>query len=231
MVALGFCHCASGQDVEIVMPSFANLITESGDGLYQQLFYEAADRIDLSYTVRHYPPARAWQYFPEHEDACLLAYYDVMESELGKDSVVPAYPFGVAKTYIFSPRGQPVISSVDELEGKTIGGLLFGDPYYGSLISKGVSIDYTSSQELLIEKIRAGRVDLILGAMPDFVPLLGDLDYDPDYVVHIFFDQMVCHNNALGRSVAERISGALEAMKSEGVTQIIMGSQFIDFEY
>jgi len=160
-----------------------------------------------------------------------MAYYDVMESRLGKANVVPAYPFGAAKTYVFSLRGQPVISSQKELEGKKIGGILFGDYYYGSLVSSGIPIDYAPTQTLLLNKIRAGRVDVILGAMPDFVPLLGEFDYDPDYVVDTFFDQMVCHNNELGRSVTARISGALEAMKSEGITQKIMGPQFIDFEY
>ena len=230
MVGLCLCQTAPGQEVEIVMPLFGNLVTERGDGLYEQLFYEAADRIRSPYTVRHYPFKRAVQYFVEHAGSCLIAD-DVTRDRIERIKLVSSYPFGAAKVHIFSLRGQPVVSSMDELEGKRLGGTRHDIGYYGPVISRGIAIDYAPTQILSLEKLKAGRVDAILGIVPDFIPYLGQVDFDPDHPLTVFYDRLICHDNGLGRSVTERVSEALEAMKSEGFTQGIMGSQHVEFDY
>lgn len=225
-----FSVTASG--IDIIAPGIAGLIQEDKKGVYQFILKEAGKRASLDYQEYFYPQKRALKLFFEKKYPCIYAYTDIAESKLGKDKIKASFPLGGFKQYIFTKAGAPSLTSIQQLKGKVVGGIL-GDGEQDWFIDfKNAEIEYqfVTLIEQNIVKLKKGRIDAMISFMPDAAKWQGQLTYQKDKPLFSAFDRMTCHNNLEGRQFINRISPVLKSMKQDGTMRGILGDLYLEYD-
>lgn len=222
---------AWGNDVEIIAPLFVYIIEEDGSGVYQKVLREAARRSGISYKEKIYPIKRALKNFSKRRGLCMYGMIDPAINMVGEENLVTSFPMGVAKLYIFTKKGTPAITSLKQLKGKRVGGTIGYEDYYKDIRKKGVRFDYVGNEKGNIKKLMAGRIDVMLGFLPDYALHLPKLSFSPNHPVAVVWDSVTCHNTEEGRRFVNQISPALKEMKNDGTLKALLGDRYMEFEY
>ncbi|WDP91973.1 MAG: hypothetical protein HUN04_20540 [Desulfobacter sp.] len=98
-------------------------------------------------------------------------------------------------------------------------------------MDNNIVIDYLADEKNQIKKLNLGRIDAIIGFMPDWIPFLDTLSYDPEFPVHTGYDYMTVWKTPEGKSFVAKISSALRELHSDGTLKKILGDRYMDFEY
>jgi len=234
LIILSFLLCsvsiADGTNFVILAHKIPNLVEENGKGAYQLIMREAARNGGVAFKEEFYPSKRALKMVYNKEALCIYIFSNDAEKELGKDKVITSPAIGMGALYIFTLKGVKPFSSIDELKGKTISGTLGAEGYYESLVKKNINIDYATTNEQNIKKLKMGRVDAILGFLPDLNMHLHELSYNPEFTLLKFTDRVTCHNNKEGRKFLKAIAPAIEEMKKNGRVKELRGEFYFEFK-
>ncbi len=222
---------AISQEATVAAGIFIGVIEKDGKGPYQLILNEAARRSGVHFSEKVYPLKRAINTFVEKKVLAIYGMTDAVIKGVGKDNVITSYPLGVYKVYIFTKKGEPVISNYAQLNGKRVGGIDGYQAYYQDLIKNNIEVSYFPTEENQLLRYEAGRFDAIVGFMPDWIPYLDTLDYDPNFALLVGYDYMTVWNTPEGRYFIDKISTALLNMKLDGTLKEILGERYMDFEY
>ncbi len=161
----------------------------------------------------------------------MYAYTDHAVEKLGKEQVVASFPIGIFKQYIFTIKGKSVFTSIYQLKGKTVGGVLGDDvqSWYPNFTKAGIHLELVESTEQNIKKLNLGRLHAIVSFLPDITEYVDQLSFDPGHPLLISYDRITCHNTQQGRQFIEKISSALQEMKNDGTMKKILGSFFLEY--
>jgi len=232
LLLLCFCSCASqAAGVKIAAGVFIGIITEQGDGPYQQLLHKAAAEAGISLDETVYPLSRAVRIFGSGD---ALAIYGMTEAVLRStpaEKILTSYPLGVYRLHVFTRKGKPRVSSYSQLRGLVVGGVLGYEDYYQPLTSKGIKMEYVADERHQLKRLQLGRVDAVLGFLPDWLDKLDELEYDPAFEVMEGYDYMTVWDNEEGRHFVETISPVLCQMHGRGDYQEVLGKRFMAFNY
>ncbi len=218
--------------IDIIAPGITGLIEEDGKGVYQLLIKEAAKRANIDYTEHFYPQKRALYYFFKKESPCIYAYTDIAVTKLGKDKIKASFPLGIFKQYIFTNGGTPALTSIDQLKGKRVGGII-GDgeqDWFAAFKKAKINYEFVTRIEQNINKLMAGRIDAMISFMPDVAAYEDKLSYAKHKPIFSSFDMMTCHNNSEGNQFINKISIALKEMKADGTIKAILGDLYLDYD-
>ncbi|MCK7547854.1 substrate-binding periplasmic protein [Marinobacter koreensis] len=217
--------------VRVATPDISNLLTEQQDGVYQRLMDRAINGTSWQVTEHFYPYKRALMVFQQGQADCIYSFTDVLEKKLGQDAVVASYPLGKFVYYLFSTKGEPPPTSLDELQGREIGAVIGHEIYLDPILSgRNLKVFWSRSDAINLAMLEHGRFDTMIAALPDIRPLLGELSYAPEHPLLESFDRLTCHNTQRNRAFVKALSTSLKALKSQGVYQEIAGPLYLDFK-
>jgi len=231
LLFLTFTGASIAKDVNIAAGIFLGIIEEDGTGPYQLILKEAAKRADVKFSEQVYPLKRAVKMFTNKKVLAIYGMTDAVIEEVGVDNIITSYPLGAYKVFIFTPKDRPVISSFEQLQGKRVGGINGYQPYYQSLVENKVDIHYFTHEDQQLERLKLGRIDAIIGFIPDWTPYLDKLHFDAQLPIHVGYDYMSVWNTPAGQAFVNKISPALLSMKLDGTLQKILAERYIDFKY
>jgi len=214
--------------VRIAMPLISGLITQDGQGLYQQILKKAADRAGLDYYAAVFPQKRALVMF--EEDASwdgIFTFTATVRARYPKDTILASYPFGAYLGYVFTPKGTPALSAAADLKNLAVGGLRGFDGTWPQFTAAGIAIELVDADTQNLAKLKAGRIQAFLGFLPDLHDSLGELSYDPSKPFFQSHDRLTGRDRPAMRAFLERLDPVLRAMHRDGSIQRIMGSAYI----
>lgn len=221
----------TAQEVSVSAGIFIGIINDDGKGPYQLILKEAAKRAGIIIAETTYPLKRAVKTFTTKNALAIYGMTDAVIEEIGSEEIITSYPLGVYKLFIFTRKGDSSISSYAQLHRSTVGGVHGYEAYYKELVKNNINIEYLSREESQLKKLNAGRINAIIGFMPDWIPYLNKLSYDPHFSIHVGYDYMTVWNTPEGNSFVDRISPALQGMHADGTLSKILGDRFMEFEY
>lgn len=222
---------AVAQDIEVAAGLFIGIINEQGDGPYQQILIEAARRSGVSLNEHVYPLKRAVKAFTSKEVLVIYGMTSAVVDQIGDEQILTSYPLGVYKLFVFTRKGSAAISSVEQLKGLRVGGVIGYEAYYQTLLAYGVKLDYVGNEDLQFKKLSVGRIDAIVGFMPDWLVFADTLIYDPNFPISVGYDYLTVWKTPLGQAFVEQISPALQEMHQDGSLKAILGERYMEFEY
>ena len=193
----------------LVMSSFSVMATEvitniipglhdkKGTGEYDLIIKQVA-----SVQLVPLPTIRAEQSFQRSSDKCFSPANknpDFYPNYINSD-IIESKPMGIAKVYIFTAPGKPVISSLSELKGKKVGARL-GFSYGNKVDTSGVKLTLVNSLDKNIKKLQSGRIDAMIDFVPDVylaLESLGvpELPHDKSNPVAVHNDSVICKKTA-----------------------------------
>lgn len=218
--------------INIAVPRIANLLEENNSGIYQKIFEEALPEPGvLGYRISQpfFPYKRALNVFLSNSVDCVYSFTKVAERELGKEKVIASFPLGAFGYFMFSRKEEKPLTRPEQLIGKRVGGVVGHDSYYQSAIGD-LNLHLVTSDEQNIELLKLGRIDHLIGAIPDILPYAGELSYSLDAPLVKSFDRITCHNNEQNRQFLSVLSSRLRELKQQGGYQRLAGSLYLDFD-
>lgn len=233
VLILMFCSVSAkgAQAVRIATPDISNLLTESGDGVYQRLMSRALEDLSWQVTEQFYPYKRALMVFQQGDADCIYSFTNVLRQKLGQDAVVASYPLGKFAFYLFAAKGAPAPAGLDELQGQEVGAVIGHETYLDPILSgRDLTVFWSKSDAMNLAMLKHGRFDTMIAALPDVAPLLDQLSYQPAHPLLESFDRLTCHNTQRNRAFVKALSTSLKALKSQGVYQEIAGPLYLDFK-
>ncbi|MEH6476210.1 MAG: transporter substrate-binding domain-containing protein [Sneathiella sp.] len=220
---------ASGLD--IIAPTFGDLILENGKGPYQTILNEAANRKNILFKERILPQKRALKEFLEKRATCIYAYTAFAVENFGKQNIRASFPLGVFKQYIFTKKGTLPLTRISQLKGHRVAGSIGDDKqsWFENFRGQGIDYIFLPRLEQNIGMLSKGHVDAIVSFMPDLNKYKDQISYDIDKPLFIEFDRLTCHNTPEGNRFIYEISVALKEMYLDGTTKNILGEKYFDF--
>jgi hypothetical protein len=222
--------CAA-EDVKVSLPEIYGLIQADAPGPYQKILAEASKRSGYAISENVYPIKRAIMTFMSGRSLAVVGLASEILRNVDSKNIVATYPLSVYKAFIFTRKGEPAISSMSQLNGKVVG-ITLGYEFNSVQWDKyQINLQHFSNEKYQFNRLYAGRVDAIVGFLPDWIPFLESLSYDPEFPIEVGYDYIIVWNNPKGRRFAEKISYALLHMKEDGTLKEIMGDRYMEFDY
>ena len=203
--------------------------TLEGYGFFTEIVTAIFDEMGRTPQYEFYPWQRAEQAVQDGEAWAAFPY-----SYSEERALTFAFSDAVANSttvfFYYKPHMEAVKwEELADLKPYTIGGVL-GYFYEGTFKEAGLTTDYTSSEELAIKKLQAGRVDLlpmtplvawpqIKTLFPDEVENFGTLEKP---LAETTLCLMIQKDNQESVLLLEQFNAALQAIKEKGVYQEIL---------
>ena len=219
------------EEVSVVAGILIGIINEEGTGPYQRILKEATKRAGIKTVEKVYPLKRSLKIFADKDVLAIYSMTKAVVNDVGADNIITSYPLGVYKIYVFTKKGSPPITSYAQLKGKTVGSVIGYEGLFPELTDKNIAITYFANEEYQLKRLESGRVDAIIGYMPDWIPFSNQLSYDPNFPIRIGYDFMTVWNTPEGVAFVDKISPELQQMKADGTLKKILGDRYMDFDY
>ncbi|MEH6626515.1 MAG: transporter substrate-binding domain-containing protein [Motiliproteus sp.] len=214
-------------EVHIAALDFGGLVTEEGNGVYQQLTREAADRTGITYKESFYPAKRAKLSLKRGIVDCTYGPVEQQYRSLGKENLVATSPIGQFKSYIFTLKGTPIIE-LSALKDQRVVGVRGFNELYAPAIRKGIHIEYLNSTSDTFKILQRGRVDAILGFLPDMNKHLDQLNYNANAPLMVAADRIFCLKSSKTIEFIDKINQGLDSMREDGSFREILGEHYIE---
>ena len=217
--------------VRIAVPDITSLLTENRDGVYQKILYQALDGLDVTVNETFYPYKRAMMVFEQRGADCIYSFTEVLERRMGEGAVIASFPFGKFTYYLFTPPGENPISALSKLSGETVGAVIGHETYLdGILEGHDVNVIWSKSDAQNLAMLEHQRFGAMIAAVPDVLPFLEKLSYDPDSPLLESYDRLTCHNTQANRQFLSELSTRMQQLKQAGVYEELAGNLYVDFE-
>ncbi|MES2259023.1 MAG: ABC transporter substrate-binding protein [Pseudomonadota bacterium] len=184
-------------------------------GITFEMLAEAFRRADLPYTTEVYPWARAYFRAQNETDTCVYPLARLAEREALFQWIGP---LSKNKWVLFARNDfTETVASVDDARKYRIGGLLQDGPSV-LLRSLGVRVELVGTNELNLNKLAAGRIDLwatgyFRGKIVAGKGGVGDLK--PVFVLQEVDHYLACHRKVPAYTV-QALNQAVETMWRDG---------------
>ena len=203
------------------------MVEDENNGVFIELTREIARRAGIDIEITIMPPGRTLLSFQENKIAAIFPVLDASFPE-GSDYIKPDEIIYIKSDFIFTKKEEPLLKTMDELEGKRVG-ITFGYPYVKELIeNKSINIDSAKSDVLNVNKLTLGRIDAFVVEEKTGLKAFEEAgqkelaQYDPETPIseqEVYYAFNREHN---GEKLAQAFSRALLEMKQDGTFAKIM---------
>ncbi len=202
-------------------------VLPDGSGYAHEIFQAVVNESELDLELSIQPLTRAIKNFQDKKVDCFLGGDQQIFRDLVGIDVLSSELFLRNNFVISTLKTHPMISSVDQLEGFTIG------------LERGIDInilkDDFSKVEVReglfanqLEMLKLGRIRAILGYYPDHKDIFDQLHFDPKFVQYSYSDRLNCVVSESNKTLIERFNQGLKGIKQKGIYQQIYKKYFGD---
>ena len=206
------CNTTSqaAESVSIVFVDLPMLLSNDPTkrGRYNYVFEELHENLKNKPQIIYMPAKRAYMTFDKQHFDCIFPANNSVTSK--KDQLVISKSFGEAHAYIFTLSDMPVIKSIEQLAGKTLG-VRRGFDYGGyRFISSLRLIEVDSVQQNLL-MLANKRLDAFVAYEPDALSIFDEakdimIHRDDTYTIYSQFDQIACYDSPKTRAYISHIN-------------------------
>jgi len=215
-----------GEKIQIGTYPIPLLVEDSTHGLFIDLTNAIAEKAGLDIEISVVPSKRVIHYFQQKEVDVLLPGLDVFFSA-GNQPIKSEF-IAVKKDYIFTRKETPLLKSIKDLEGKTVG-ITLGYPYTQELLENSlITFDQAPTDEQNAKKLVAGRIEAFVVEETTGLQVfeqLGGLDevhYDPEAPIAKIYAYYAFHPTEKGQQLEKIFSEIIRQMKQDGTFEKIM---------
>lgn len=201
------------------------MVESENKGVFVDLAGEISKRVGQLFEISVMPPQRTVEDFLGGKLDVMFPALDVMFPP-DKTPLKTKELIYVKEDFAFTKKGSPMLKSIGDLEGRTVG-VTLGYPYVRELMDNAkIKFDKGNTDEANAQKLAAGRFDAFVVEEKSGLQAFkktgteGAIQYDPKTPLSrqdVYF--------AVGKgnpALAEKISRALAEMKSDGTFAKIM---------
>jgi ABC-type amino acid transport substrate-binding protein len=165
-------------------------------GIYGQRLAEIYALLAPNWQVLQqvYPPARASMLFETKAADCIVPA-DI-KGMVDQEHRLISKPFSYASAYIFTRLDQPVVYSLNELEGLVVDKRL--GLTYGGIASDNINFVSVSSIKQNLDMLYKHRIDAFIAYEPDISLFMAEhpeyqVHRAEEFIIHRQAEAMVCH--------------------------------------
>ena len=201
------------------------MVDDSKKGIFIELANEIAKRAGLEFEITVLPPQRTHE---EFQDGKLDVIFPALDVNFPPDKkpLKSKEIIYIKRDFAFTKKGTPLLKSIADLEGKTVG-LTLGYPYVKELTeNKKIKFDVGPTDETNAQKLAAGRFAAFVveekSGLQAFkkASVADQIQYDPQSPLSKQEVYFALHKGA--EAIEGKISKALAEMKTDGTFGKIM---------
>ena len=224
LLAVGQAACQEVKSCGFFIPV---MIENPQKGVFVELVKKTAEVAGLTISIDVLPTKRAI-------DTFLSGQYDLMFPGLNMqyhgqmERVKPSEELIYVKTdFAFVKKGNPMITSLDQLTGKKIG-LTDGYPYSETIIfNNALKFEMALNDVINIKKLTSGRIDVFICEEKSGIGAIkqaetDQVDYDPKSPISKQDVYFAFQNTDKGKELEKKFSAALKKLKEDGTFAAIM---------
>ena len=137
------------------------MVVDENNGIFVELMQAIAKKADMKLELTIKPPKRILKEFFKGKHDALFPALDVTFTPENQP-IKSSETVYVKRDFAFTRKGEPVLSSIKDLEGKKVG-LTRGYPYVKELLeNKNIDIQYANIDEENAKKLIAKRFDAFI---------------------------------------------------------------------
>ncbi|MBC7184528.1 MAG: transporter substrate-binding domain-containing protein [Marinobacter sp.] len=217
--------------VRLAVPDITSLLTENRDGVYQRILHRALKGLEVDVRERFYPYKRAMLVFEQGEADCIYSFTQVLEQRLGEEAVIASFPLGKFSYYLFTPKGDDPVRHLSQLEGQSVGAVIGHEAYLDEVLEgQDINVIWSKSDAQNLAMLEHDRFGAMIAAVPDILPYVDSLSYDPDAPLLESYDRLTCHNTKANRRFLDNLSEALRRLKAAGIYRELAGDVYVEFD-
>lgn len=218
--------------VNIIGFSLEYRLTDRGKSQYNRFFSEIKNE-GLDFDLKIAPFKRAIREFSDKDDgSCIFptSLNAIVKAapSFNIESVVASNPVDKISLRVFSNSRNPIIQSIEELNGKTVA---LWNGLQPELFLSGVNakVETTSDELVRVKMLNANRIDAILGFTPDVIlaaQRLGLPEPHFDNRLALFQDEgasLVCKISTKNKNFVKQFNELVSKLKSNGKLLEILG--------
>ncbi|MCK7613670.1 substrate-binding periplasmic protein [Roseibium sediminicola] len=227
LIGIGaFSPVATSDEIKIVAPILGvGLQSADGTGLYPKLARTILGAGDGKYSYTAVPLKRALVAMSNGSADCLFGMDKNLLSSFDTDTdpLLESGQVLLTQQFVFTRRGDQRLSGLKSLSGKSVA-ILAGSNLEEELRRLNVRTFKVSTQEAKLRMLALGRVDAIIGWMPDMF-----LSADENGFERPEFDQsaplamskvtFVCRDNEKGKRLIQSANTTIQHLKQDGIIQ------------
>ncbi|KMQ76884.1 substrate-binding periplasmic protein [Marinobacter subterrani] len=217
--------------VRLAVPGITSLLTESQDGVYQKILHRALEGLEVDVRERFYPYKRAMLVFEQGEADCIYSFTQILEQRMGEDAVIASFPLGKFTYYLFTPEGEDPVRHLSQLEGQSVGAVIGHETYLDEVLEgHDVNVIWSKSDAQNLAMLEHDRFAAMIAAVPDILPYVENLSYDPEAPLLESYDRLTCHNTEANRRFLRKLSAELRRLKEVGLYRELAGDLYVEFD-
>jgi hypothetical protein len=141
----------------IIIPQIARYYQTDGNGTYQKLMREILRRSGESAELLNFPLSRATVMFDRDKNACYPVSLKLATDVLGYKLIATGESINRFKMVIATLKGNPGVSSFEQLRGRSIAALPAADLAAYGYTASSLTIHYVDTHDQGLEILEAGR--------------------------------------------------------------------------
>ena len=211
----------------IIIPEVPRYYNKDGTGSYQKLMREILRRSGQSANLLNFPPSRATVMFDKFKNACYPVSLKLAVDVLGYKLIATGESFNRFKIVIATLRGTAMVTSFDEIRGRSIAALPTADLAAYGYSASSLTVRYVNSHDQGLELLEAGKVDAMLGSVGDLIAFKDRLNYEDADPIYAVDERVVCHPGAASEAFLRKVDPAIRSMKADGSLKAILGEYYL----
>lgn len=220
----------ANEQIEVIKAFLYGRLDDQPSSDYNMLLSKILPKPSTTFKARLYPLVRAIRNFGEKERVCLFPASKSSVKWAAKtpeNEVIESLAIDKVSAHLFSRRGEPIYSSVDQLDGKRLAvqiGMTVLDFFETDAQYRIIS----SSNDLSsVKMLHAGRVDVMFGWYPDVFLIADDQkiptpQYDPDFILYESTIHLVCKKFEGAENLIDTVNNHLTVLKENGELHTIL---------
>ncbi len=219
---MAFTFQASAQTIKVTTMKIPGLVISKTEGIFVKLYLETAKRAGVEVDLEIFPVKRARHLY---ETGKVDSFFPALDASLNVDATKAV--FYVKKIFTFVNDGSPILTHIDQLEGKKVC-LTRGFTYPRKLTqNENIKLDEASDPVQSLKKLKAGRCDCFVADPKVGVGALEKskiqgVKWDPDTPLAEMDVYFAFTTDEAGNDLADRFTKALASMKEDGTFGTIM---------
>ncbi|WP_269532974.1 ABC transporter substrate-binding protein [Chitinimonas sp. BJYL2] len=202
---------------------------------YDRILQRAGEQAGIPVRFEYMPPERAKQLFLRGRVGCYFPFDPALFAEVDEASLLMSHTFNLAKSYVFSRKGERTFSRLEDTAGLRIGaryGLTYGAHYERIKQDPAWQIERVQEDRVNFRKLATGRLDVMLAYLPDLFAdfnetMLAQLDYQREHPLTVHRDAIACHPNPANRQFMTAFNQGMKQLETSGELRRLLGPLYI----
>ncbi len=165
--------------------------------------------------------------FDKFKNACYPVSLKLAVDVLGYKLIATGESFNRFKIVIATLRGTAMVTSFDEIRGRSIAALPTADLAAYGYSASSLTVRYVNSHDQGLELLEAGKVDAMLGSVGDLIAFKARLNYEDADPIYAVDERLVCHPGAASEAFLRKVDPAIRSMKADGSLKAILGEYYL----